>query len=75
MGYNCKGICHLRKARTLPNALRYINNHRYCSFCLCYFEPESVRCPCCKAILRITPKRKNKNQRKNRWKENPGLET
>ena len=64
MGYQCKGICQWSKAEPLPNALRYSHNHRYCSFCSNYFEPENIRCPCCKAMLRTTPRRKNKDQRK-----------
>ena len=61
MGYLCKGICEDYKGKRVPNGSRYQIGQKRCSMCSEFLAVESLRCPCCGAILR-TKSRSKKSQ-------------
>lgn len=58
MGYCCKGICEDYKGKRVPNGSRYQVGQKRCSMCSVFLTVESLRCPCCGAILRTKSRSK-----------------
>jgi len=57
----CKGICDIHDESQF--VLGYDNGQKFCKKCQKYFKTESVRCYCCKNVLR-SKKKHNKT-----WKD------
>ncbi len=58
MGRTCRGICLLHKNGKLSNRDIYKFGNKLCSFCGIFMHTESIRCPCCKVILRTKARNK-----------------
>ena len=54
MSSSCKGVCNALNESQLK--LGYKNGQKYCKKCVYYFITTSVRCICCKNVLRATAK-------------------
>ena len=52
----CKGICVKFKATESKGGDRYAIGQKLCSKCGLFLFCNDTRCPCCKCVLRITPK-------------------
>lgn len=52
VGRTCRGICQMHKAEPVPNRVRYEVGQKRCTFCGLFLTTESIRCVCCKAVLR-----------------------
>jgi hydrogenase nickel incorporation protein HypA/HybF len=59
MGRTCRGICILHKSPVMGNGLMYQSGQKRCTFCGLFLAVETIRCPCCKTILRTKPRAKN----------------
>ena len=53
MGASCKGICLEFEPTRIPNARKYQEGLKRCSWCDIWFKTEEIRCPCCRMILRV----------------------
>ena len=60
MGASCKGICLQHKVAKVPNSQKYQFGLKRCSWCEVWLDTESIRCPCCKMILRTKSRNKKK---------------
>ncbi len=58
MGIMCSGICIRYKSSPMPNGLKYKQGHKRCSYCGLFLDTKNTRCPCCKTILRMKPRKK-----------------
>ncbi len=66
----CKGICTRFEVKIFKGKkTRYEDNQKRCPVCGVYMRCSDVRCPCCKCVLRMTPRanrsRKLFHERKN----------
>lgn len=64
----CINLCERYKITTkTPNSLRYKIGQKWCGNCsLFMYYDDDVKCPCCKATLRIKAKsRKSRTKRQN----------
>ncbi|MGI9566522.1 MAG: hypothetical protein ACR2LL_05855 [Nitrosopumilus sp.] len=62
MGRTCIGICIRYKSMRVANRLQYQLGHKRCTHCGLFMNTGEIRCPCCKAVLRIKPRNKtNRN--------------
>ncbi|MBT3592329.1 MAG: hypothetical protein HN504_05620, partial [Candidatus Nitrosopelagicus sp.] len=52
MGASCKGICTPHRVIKVPNSQKYQSGLKRCSWCEVWLNTESIRCHCCKMILR-----------------------
>jgi len=59
MGYSCKGICYDFKGEKVPNGSKYQHGQKRCTLCSIFLMVQSVRCPCCGALLRTNSRGKN----------------
>jgi hypothetical protein len=62
----CSSICHRYKVTTkTPNNIRYKIGQKWCGNCTLFmYYDDDVKCPCCKATLRVTAKsRKSRTKR------------
>jgi len=61
----CANICERYKVTTkTPNNIRYKIGQKWCGNCSLFMYYDEIKCPCCKATLRITPKtRKSRSKR------------
>ena len=60
MGASCKGVCTKEKVTRIPNSQKYEFGLKRCSWCDVWLDTESVRCPCCKMILRTKSRNKKR---------------
>ena len=60
MGASCKGVCKLSPSIKIPNSYNYQFGLKRCSWCEVWLDTESIRCPCCKMILRTKSRNKKK---------------
>ena len=60
MGASCKGICLKSDVTKVPNSKKYQFGLKRCSWCDVWLDTESVRCPCCKMILRTKSRNKKR---------------
>ena len=65
----CKGICLQLEIKKFNGKTRYENNQKRCPQCSVFIDCPNVRCPCCRCVLRKTPRagksRKLFQERKN----------
>ena len=66
---SCKGICIKFKAKPYNGRSRYENGQKRCQTCMLFLTYEENRCPCCRSLLRITP-RANNSRKNLRTKRN-----
>ena len=52
MARSCRGVCCQFEGKSVRNGLRYSLGQKRCTFCGLFMDTESIRCPCCSAILR-----------------------
>ena len=59
----CKGVCERFAIKKFNGKnTRYENNQKRCPICEVYMDWSDIRCPCCRCILRMTP-RANKSRK------------
>jgi len=52
----CKGICLKIEIKKFNGKIRYENNQKLCTQCNVFIDCSDARCPCCRCVLRITPR-------------------
>lgn len=52
MARSCRGICYQFEGQKVRNGLRYPLGQKRCTFCGLFMDVDSLRCPCCSAVLR-----------------------
>ena len=60
MGASCKGICTPHRVVKVPNSQKYQFGLKRCSWCEVWLNTESIRCHCCKMILRTKSRNKKR---------------
>lgn len=55
-GASCKGRCGKLRAAGVNGNARYAHGQKRCSICQIFMMIEGNRCPCCKMLLRVSPK-------------------
>ena len=56
----CKGICVRFEVKNFKGKkTRYEKNQKRCPVCGIYMDWPEIRCPCCRCILRMTPRANN----------------
>lgn len=60
---SCKGLCLKFKAKSYKGKSRYEIGQKRCQTCVIFLICDDNRCPCCRSMLRITPR--GNNSRKN----------
>jgi uncharacterized paraquat-inducible protein A len=60
MGFSCKGVCDGFKGEKISNGSKYDQGQKRCSLCSIFLMVQSVRCPCCGAVLRTNPRGKRR---------------
>jgi len=68
MKFLCKGLCDtLKPIETFVSISRYDQGQKYCSGCAQFVVSDETRCPCCKCMLRLRPRRSRPNNKEERW--------
>lgn len=52
----CKGVCIRFEIKKFNGKIRYENNQKLCTQCNVFIDYADARCPCCRCVLRITPR-------------------
>jgi hypothetical protein len=59
---SCRGICIRYEVAIIASAPKYSTGHKRCNFCSIFLKTNSLRCPCCRLVLRtksrVNPKRR-----------------
>ena len=66
----CRGKCVKYRAIQRTSKSFYQQGSKRCSCCMVYLNWNGIRCPCCNAILRIHPKRRDSARLLNNGKSN-----
>ena len=56
MGQVCKVICIRYTEEKIANGLKYSSGYKRCTYCSLFVKTIEIRCPCCNAKLRTSPR-------------------